>query len=242
MATEEKKSKVRQRIDKAMELADEERRKKLLQQRLELARSGLVAYQRRQIPEAVRSFHAYIKILEDTKNVSEGHLTPLQFDLRKDITELMVISGVYWDLVKMYDRTTTADKQKEFLHYLEKYIVFSKGMPFQAFCAETLRKYLTNEKPVHLRNFQDAYHFLSYTRCFIITSLSDVIAPDTLSTFRIFRDQVLRQYSFSRPWVAWYYKRGPHLARRMNHWPYFLRKLMGKIFDFTAACMRRFLG
>ena len=239
---ESTRSKVRQRIDKAMEAADDERHKKLLQQRLELARSGLVAYQRHQLTEAVNAFHAYIRILEEDKNVSEGHLTPIQFDIRKDITELMVISGVYWDLVKLYDRTTSADKQKEFLHYLEKYIVFSKGMPFQAFCAETLRKYLTNERPVHLQNFKDAYHFLSPTHCFIVSSLSDVIAPETLPIFRDFRDQVLKQHRRSRSWVAWYYRRGPIWAAHLQAWPFALRWLIGKFFNFICDRLAHFLA
>lgn len=241
MATKNKSfSQVRQNIESAMEAAEEERRKKLLNQRLSLARSGILAYQKRQFAEAVKAFHAYIRILEEIKNVAEGELMPSYFDLKKDISELLMISGIYWDLVKLYDRTSSADKQREFHHYMEKYIIFSKGMPFQPLCAETLRKYLYNEKPVHRKEFKNTYNLLAPSKCFVVSSLIDVIDPRTLSTLREFRDEVLKTTPFGRKLVLGYYRHGPQWARWMDRMPDGARQAAGKLFDYLGMWIRIF--
>ena len=100
-----------------------------------------------------------------------------------------MISGIYWDLVKLYDRTRSPQKKKEFRHYFQKYLLFSKGMPFQPLCAESIRKYISSDKPVHRGEFASAYRVLSPSRCFIATSLIDVTSTDTLPRLRELRDR-----------------------------------------------------
>src|SRR3954462_12349211 len=84
----------RRRIQMAMERAEEERRRKLLQKRLELARIGVRAYDAHNFALAVQSFNTYLKILEDSKGVGDGMLSPAHFDQKKDLSELLLISGV----------------------------------------------------------------------------------------------------------------------------------------------------
>jgi hypothetical protein len=225
---------VRKSIESAIEQAEEDYKKKLLQHRLDLARSGLNAFQNRQVTQAVNFFHSYLQILEDAKNVTEGGLLPTCFDARKELPELLMVSGVYWDLVKLYDRTESSAKHREFLHYLEKYIVFSKGMPYQALCAETLRKYISNEKPRHREEFKNAYRILAKPRCFVATSLVDVTSDKTLPRLRNFRDQVLIQTRMGRFFIDWYYENGPSFAARVDQFPLRVRKVLGMSLDLTA--------
>src|SRR5690348_4599516 len=96
---------VRRKIERDIEQREEERRRKLKAQRLEVARTGISAYKSRRFAEAVRNFLKYIAVLEDIHQVSAGGLTPKHFDQKKDMNELLMISGIYWDLVKLYDRT-----------------------------------------------------------------------------------------------------------------------------------------
>jgi hypothetical protein len=241
MSSYSKKNKdlVREQIEAAMHQAELEHRRRLLQRRLELARTGIVAYQNKQITLAVQSFHAYIRVLEEVKNVSEGGLLPSCFDLKEDLPELLMISGVYWDLAKLYDRTRSPDKYRDFAHYLNKYIIFSKNMPFQALCAETMRKYIYNEKPMHKKEFRNAYRALSDSNCFIATSLVDVISPQTLPSLQGFRDQFLLSRPLGRSFVRWYYRNGARLAIWVDHFPGFLRVSLAKSLDQFGSFYRR---
>src|SRR4051794_18425462 len=84
MSTDKKDiSKVRRNIDDAFQVAEEDRRKKLISQRIDIARSGIATYQKGDIVEAIRLFHTYIRVLEEIKNVAEGGLMPSCFDLKK---------------------------------------------------------------------------------------------------------------------------------------------------------------
>src|SRR4051812_27489138 len=194
-------SQVRKKFEKTIELAEEERKRKLQIQRLELAHAGISAFKQRRFGETVRSFQSYIKVLEDLKGVPEGGLTPASFDLKKDQSELLMISGIYWDLVKLFDRTRSPQKRKEFHHYFQKYLLFSKGMPFQPLCAESIRKYISSDKPVHKSEFANAYRILSISRCFVATSLKDVTSVKTLPRLRAFRDHELRKSRIGRVFI-----------------------------------------
>ena len=217
-----------------MQRAEQERRIAMLRHRIELASHGVASYQKQKIAEAVKSFHAYIRILEDWKGVGEGGLSPNHFDSKLDIAELLLISGVYWDLAKLYDRTKSAERYKEFSHYLGKYVQFSKGMPFQVVCMETMRKYIGSEKTVHTREFKQAYIALGGKPCFVATSLADLTAPTTTTQLRIFRDQTLKTSRAGRAFTIWYYRHGPVLASRMDAAPQWVRVCAARALDFIA--------
>lgn len=232
---------VRRKIESAMEQAEEERHKRLLSRRLELARNGVAYYQRGQITDAVKAFHSYIRILEELKNVSEGGLMPSCFDLKTELPELMVLSGVYWDLIKIYDHAQSQEKHKEFLHYLEKYIIFAKGFPYQTLSAETLRKYISNRKGIHMSDFKNAYEIIGDSKCFLATSLIDVSSENTLPTLRKWRDEVMMHYSIGKWFVKGYYQISPRLVGRMNRLPTPVRKLLALGLDGIAYCCRQLL-
>ena len=216
--------------------ADRERKTKLLSQRLALARSGVQAYQRHDLGTAVKSFITYLRILEDAKGVDHGGLTPQHFDSSKDLSELVMISGVYWDLVKIYDGIKV-DNQ-DFKVFMRKYIQFTKGMPFQAVCSETLRKFISSGKAKHLGEFKAAYKILEPSRCFVVTSLVDVIDPQALIDLRGFRDQVLVRSVTGRALTAWYYRKGPALATRVDQLPEGLRRALAVGLTLLGAGLR----
>ena len=230
-------TRARRNAEMQMEYNEKMHRLAMLRRRIELAQSGVRAFENRKITEAVKSFHSYIRILEDWKSVPEGGLKPAHFDITKDVPELLLISGVYWDLVKLYDRTKSADKHREFLHYMEKYILFSRGMPFQHVCLETLRKYISNEKPVHKAEFKNAYKLLGGgdLTCFVATSLIDVCDEETLPRLRRFRDERLERTRAGRAFIAWYYRNGPRLAAAADRAPEIVRTVMGKTLDWFAG-------
>lgn len=210
---------LRERIQKNVDQAQDQRQKELFRKRLELARSAMTAFAQKKPGEAVRSFFTYIKILEEWKKVPEGGLTPSHFDQKTDIPELILITGIYWDLAKMFDRTKSPDRYKDFQHFLDKYVVFSKGTPYEKVSAETLRKYLSHNKPIHTREFKNAYKLLVPSRCFIVAELGPLVGNVDRERLRTFRDGVLKRSSLGRSLVAHYYRRGPHWAEQIHAWP-----------------------
>jgi len=220
--------KVRHRIQDAIDKAEAE--KKLLQfrQRVDIARQGVKCYQGKKLPEAVRAFHRYLAILEDHVSVGEGGLLPSQFDMKTDLPELLLISGIYWDLAKMYDRTKSPERRKDFLHYLEKYVLFSKNMPFQPLSAETMRKYIAVEKPIHREDFRRAYKLIAINNCFVVTALVDEVDVETIPALRTFRDRVLARCCLGRIFIATYYFVGPPIAVVVEALPSSIRKRLGR--------------
>jgi hypothetical protein len=229
-------TRARRNAELQMEYNEKMHRLAMLRRRIELAQSGVRSFEQKKITEAVKNFHSYIRILEDWKSVPEGGLKPALFDITKDVPELLLISGVYWDLTKLYDRTKSPDKQREFHHYLEKYVLFSRGMPFQHVCLETMRKYISNEKPVHKAEFKNAYKLLGGgSTCFVATSLIDVCDERTLPRLRRFRDERLSRSAGGRAFIAWYYRNGPGLAATADRAPEWVREGLGKALDLFAA-------
>lgn len=227
-------SKTRRKLQAAVEAAEAEHRRQLMQKRIELAHSGVRSMRQKKPIEAVRAFHTYIRILEDWKGVKEGGLSVSHFDKQKDSAELLLISGVYWDLVRIYDKTTTPKREKDFFHYMEKFILFSKGMPYQALCAETLRKYIVTSRPTHKSDFKNAYKLIATSKCFVVTSLVDVTELETLSRLWRFRDERLASTLFGRTLIRAYYVTGPWLAKFADRLPMRGRVTLGRLIDAVA--------
>jgi hypothetical protein len=229
-------SRARRAAEAQMEYQEKQHRIAMLRRRIQLAQAGVHAFETGRIPEAVKNFHSYLRILEDWKGVPEGKLTPSNFDVKADVSELLLISGVYWDLTKLYDRTKSPDKQRDFMHYLEKYILFSKGMPFSGICLETMRKYISNNTPIHVTEFKTAYTQMGGDNtCFVATSLMDQCDERTLPRLRAFRDVTLSRSRAGRAFTQWYYRNGARMAAVADRLPQPARRAMGRCLDWLAG-------
>jgi hypothetical protein len=153
---------------------------------------------------------------------------------RADLPELLLISGIYWDLAKLYDRTANESRLKDFRLFLQKYVQFSKGMPFETVSAETMRKYIAVEKPRHRAEFMSAYKQLADTKCFIATSLVDLCEESTLPGLRRFRDRQLSATTCGRVLMLIYYALSPALAAALDRAPEPLRRASARVLDAIA--------
>lgn len=232
----------RKRIQEKIEKAEEDRKRKFQALRIDIAKSGLIAYDDRRISEAARQFLTYLSILEESKGVGTHGLMPSHFDRTKDMAEMLLISGVYWDLTKLYDRTTSVESQKNFRVFLEKFVLFSKGMPYQPVCAETMRKYIVASKAIHKDQFKQAYRQLSDGKCFIATALEDDLAAHTAWRLRLFRDEVLSKSLLGRLIIRIYYRVGPLFSRLIPVLPHSLRKQMARSLDRLAVLFEQLSG
>lgn len=228
---------VRRKIERELAFKEEENHRRLRAIRLDIARNGLAAHKNHQFGEAVRNFNRYLAILEELHKSGPGGLLPSHFDSQRDQPELLMISGIYWDLVKLYDRTKSDAKFSEFRHYLQKYLIFSKNMPYQALCAEAVRRYIANGRPVHLSDFRAVHKELNPHFCFVATSLVDVLDEPTMPRLQAFKNRVLVRNRMGRAGVLVYYQIGPYLATIIDQLPQPQRKLIGKCLDRTAVIL-----
>ncbi len=229
----------RRHVEQQLKQAEDERRRLLIKKRLEFITNGLAATQQKKYAEAVIYYKSYIKLLEDWKGVNEGGLSPTHFDYTKEMGDLLMLSGLYWDLTKIFDRTASGEKKKLFLHYLEKFILFSKGTSWEPMCAEQLRRYLLTNRPKHRQEFKNAYKLMGGSdRCFVATALSDEIDFETIPTLRSYRDEVLKKRVLGRLFVLAYYAAGPFLAEVTYFLPRSLRKSMALGIDRLAQSIR----
>lgn len=229
----------RKQVEQQLKLAEDERRKQLIKKRLEFITNGLAAAKQKKYAEAVVYYQSYVKLLEDWKGVNDGSLTPANFDYTREMGDLLMLSGLYWDLAKVFDHTESPEKVKLFLHYMEKFILFSKGTTWEPMCAEQVRRYLLTNRPKHRQEFKNALRLLGGKEaCFIATALSDEIELETIPTLRSFRDEVLRQHAMGRAFIWSYYKAGPVLADGTYYLPQVIRKGMALGIDRIAHVIR----
>lgn len=230
---------VRRSIQASIDQAEQERKRELFRRRLELARQGLAQYEAKKLPDAVKSFLTYLRILEDGKQVAEGALTPGLFDKQKDAHEILLITGVFWDLAKIYDRSKSEKSIKEMRHYLDKFVLFSKGTQFEPLSGETLRKYITTDKPVHKEDFKAAYKKLAGDKCFIATELVDCVEVETTPRLRAFRDRAWERGTYGRLSVRCYYLLAPGIAALLARLPVWVRRGVGRVLDRIARRVDR---
>jgi hypothetical protein len=229
----------RKQVEQQIKLAEDERRKQLIKKRLEFITNGLAAAQQKKYAEAVVYYQSYVKLLEDWKGVNDGALTPSHFDYTREMGDLLMLSGLYWDLAKVFDQTESVEKVKLFHHYMEKFILFSKSTTWEPMCAEQIRRYLLTNRPKHRQEFKNAYKLLGgKDSCFIATALSDEIEFETIPALRIYRDQVLRKHLAGRVFIWAYYKAGPTLANGTYFLPQAVRKTMALCLDRIARKIR----
>ena len=111
-------------------------------------------------------------------------------------------------------------------------------MPYQHMCAELLRKYLMNDKPVNKAMFKDCYIRLGGGKCFIATSVEEYCAEYTLQNLRFFRDSYLLKRNWGKLFVASYYAVGPYLARMILRTPESVQRFIARALDQTSMRIR----
>ena len=175
--------------------------------RMDLAKQGVMAVKKRDLRSALQYFHSYIEVLQQAKGVQD--LLPKSFDPKSDSAEMLMLTGVYWDLAKIYDKTKDKNKLKFFV---DKFVIFSKGTSYQKLSLEMVRKFLTNENPTNRAVFKEAYVRLGGGKCFIATSVEEYCDPLEITTLKKFRDQILAKSLIGRVFTSAYYRVGPVIA------------------------------
>ncbi|MCT4642415.1 MAG: hypothetical protein N4A33_08975 [Bacteriovoracaceae bacterium] len=205
-------------------MSQEERRKKLelqarYSQRITIAKAGRAAYIAKNFTVAVENYNKYLHILCENKELEDMYsLSPTHFDKDKDVTELLLISHVFWELSRMYD--TNESFQEHFHNSLNQFVKFTANQPYQVLNAEMLRKFIKrhkNKNHVSLKPIEEAYSqiFVESKSCFIATYCFGENHPTT-EQLRLFKNDLL-QWPFGQRFVELYYQISPLLINKYKN-------------------------
>ncbi|MBI2605769.1 MAG: hypothetical protein HYW49_06780 [Deltaproteobacteria bacterium] len=224
--------KVRERIKDAWERQQENKRRELWGKRVQLVKKGMFLFEQRKHQEALKNFREYIAILENNYKVPAGGLHPGLFDQKKEIGDILLISGIFWDMAKIYDHLK--DRRNELQMCLNKYVEFSLNRPHVVLSAHGIKKHLKHSKVQHRDLFSNAHKVLrgNVGKCFIATAVFGPQSPE-VRILQQFRDDVLARSLAGRAVIRAYYLASPPLARLTARTP-----ALASVF---RAVLRRFV-
>lgn len=172
--------------------------------RLKILRKGQEFYQQDDIPKAVDYYTQYLMALAQFHKVEEPKLSPKFFDKEKELAELLLISHVYWDLAKAYDRSPNL--HNESVRCLDQFVKFTTGYKYQYVNARMLRNYIRKRMAHNSKAFKQAYERIQVESkgCFIA---SDIYGFQHANTKEL-RDIKLRivQTNSGRKLAEFYYQ------------------------------------
>lgn len=191
------------------------------------------------VPQAVQCYQQYLKSLAAFHRVTEEQLRPALFNQQKEVAELLLISQVYWDLSKAFDRNPKLHHLSE--KYLEQFIKFSLGYKYQYINAEMLRKFIKKGHAYNPKAFERAYEQIRVTskKCYIATYAfgeEHFVTND----LRAWKSSLLNSRSGTL-FVEYYYRVSPILVNIFEKHPLFGLPLKHLIVRPSIYLFSRFL-
>ncbi len=190
-------------------------------QRITIAKQGRDAFLQKDYVAATKKYNEYLSILAELKDLDDIYkLSPAMFDNTKEVTEMLLISHIYWEMSRINEMTPKL--QKTFQKSLDQFVKFTINQPYQVLNAEMLRKYIKKYKhtsrQIHALN--DAYQqiFVQSKKCFIATMCFGEEHVHT-NTLRAFKTKYLNSH-FGIKLTAIYYLFSDKLTTYCSHKPF----------------------
>jgi hypothetical protein len=176
-----------------------------------------------EIGKSMELYLQYLKYVSDFHKTEEKKLKPSMFDPKKDMAELLLISHVYWDIARAYDRSPRLEA--ELKRCLQQFLLFSIGFKYQYLNSEMMRRFIRKKMCYNQKLFEDTYKQLRVhaKSCYIAT----YVYPDQdpkLETLRQFRDHCLNKSLWGRYFIAFYYAYSPIFLSFLDRLPLFFQK------------------
>lgn len=187
-----------------------EHQAEVFRSRLKYLKQAQVLYREDKISQAIDGYYKYLAILANNCNTTEEKLSPTMFDPEKDVSELLLISHVYWDLAKAFDRSP--HHQRECLRCLDQFVKFSIGFKYQHVNAQIIRKFNSKKQAHNYKAFEQAYtriHVAS-KKCYVATALygEEHLVTNDLRKFKL----RIQKYNLGRKFIEVYYQFSPLLV------------------------------
>jgi hypothetical protein len=135
--------------------------------RITVAKHGKECLDAGDYGNALKKFIDYFLILVELKEVKDIYeLKVHMFDPKKDLTELLMISHIFFEMARMYDAVPKF--QEDSKKCLDQFVHFSANQPFQVVNSEMVRKYLKKSVFKNPEVFRSAYQqiFVQSKKCY----------------------------------------------------------------------------
>lgn len=145
---------------------------KIYNQRITIARQGREAFAQKDYIGASSKYKEYLQILADLNEIEDVYkLNPSMFDRKTQITEMLLISHVYWEISRINE--VAPELQATYMKALNQFVKFTVNQPYQVLNAEMLRKFIkktakTSNKKAEL-NYAYQQIFIQSEKCYIAT-------------------------------------------------------------------------
>lgn len=192
-----------------------------LSKRITIAREGRTHIEKKNYPAAMASYRRFLSITAKSFNVQTEELSPALFDEKRRVAESLIISSIFFDLLKILDKLESDSAREERMLYHKLFLRFTKGMPFQHFAAENIRKHLTySNSLLNKAEFWATYKAIVGKQFCIVASWAfDSGSASEVLRLRRFRDEVVRKNAIGRGFTRLYYMHGEKLAALLSRMP-----------------------
>ncbi len=182
--------------------------------RITVARFGKESMDAGNYANALLKYNEYFRIMADVKQVKDAYsLTPKNFDPKKDLSEMLMMSHLYFEMARIYDASPRFTEEAK--KCVDQFVLFSIDQPYQVINSELARKSLRKRSFKNPKFFRDAYEqiFVKSKRCYIVTFCYGDTHPIT-NQYRQLKDFLL-EYRAGQELVRIYYS---YSSRAVENW------------------------
>lgn len=206
----------------SQEIKEKQRKRLALQskytQRITIAKNGREAFLQKDYVNATKKYTEYLGILAELNDLDDIYqLKPTMFDANKDVTELLLISHVYWEMARINEMTPKL--QSTYQKCLSQFVKFTINQPYQVFNSEMLRKYIKKykRKTLKISMLNEAYSqiFVQSRKCYIATLCFGENSFE-VKNLRQLKNSLLK-YRFGRTFVSLYYRLSNRLVNYLDN-------------------------
>lgn len=206
---------------------------RIFQERLKYLKRGQEYNKADDIPKAVECYSQYLNCLATYFEVDEKKLSPTLFDPEKDVAEMLLISHVYWDLSKAYDRSPNL--RIESVRCLDQFVKFTIGFKYQYVNARMLKNFIRKRLAHNPKAFKQAYERIQVEskKCYVATY---AFGEDHYVTndLRLFRNRMINRRLGSE-FIDLYYQYSPKYIKFCQKLP---APLEGLLLSFNRSLIK----
>jgi len=188
--------------------ADREKMLKLMHKyetRITVSRFGKESLDVGDYGNALKKFLEYFNVMVEYKKVNDIYdLRVTHFDQKKEVTEMLMISHIYFEMARIYDASPRF--AQDCAKCLDQFVHFSANQPYQVVNSELVRKSLKKTKFQNHMLFYNAYQqiLVQSKKCYVVTFC---YGPDHAVTqeYRLLKEQLLT-FRLGQKFVELYYR------------------------------------
>lgn len=185
------------------------------QQRFSIVKLGKEAFSSGDYATTIKRYNEFLKILADLHETDIMSLTPDMFDEETGVSEMLLVSQVYFELARVYDLSPQMEEHLD--NCLKQFVLFTVNRKYQVVNAEMLRKLLKSKKFKNKERFEAAYKqiLVESKRCFVATYAFDEDHTVTAS-LRNFKAEKLSKSKLGLWCIQMYYRISPILISTLE--------------------------